>query len=490
MNRRMVLYTVGLIILLEAALLLLPLAVCLIYKEWNCSLAFLGSIALSALAGGSFSFFSKPRSRRIYAKEGFAITTFAWLGLSVFGALPFVFSGEIPSFTDAFFETVSGFTTTGASILINVEELSHGTLFWRSFTHWIGGMGVLVLLIAFLGSISDRSIHILRAEMPGPTMGKLMPKLSDTAKILYLIYLGMTAVMVILLILGDMPLFDALLHTFGTAGTGGFGIYSDSAASFTSYQTWVITIFMILFGVNFNLFYLILVRRARSAMRSTEFWAYLGIFGAATIILCCNLFPLYESSSLLIEDAAFQVASVMTTTGFSSADFNLWPPLSKTILLLLMFIGASAGSTGGGFKVSRLILLSKNCAAEFRHILHPRSVTVTRMDGKAVESETRKSVMVYFAVYALCFFFIFFLLSFDGFDLETTFSAVAACFNNIGPGFGLVGPVSNYSCYSDAATWLLAFTMLLGRLEIWPILLTIYPATWLSRKNNHKKGFL
>lgn len=482
MNKRMVLHTVGLIILLEACLFVLPLAVCLIYKEWQSALAFLGSIALSTIVGSLLTFASKPRSRRIYAKEGFAVTTFAWLGLSVFGALPFVFSGQIPSFTDAFFETVSGFTTTGASILPNVELLDRGILFWRSFTHWIGGMGVLVLLIAFLGGISDRSIHILRAEMPGPTVGKLMPKLSDTARILYLIYIGMTFLQVILLLCSGMPLFDSLVHTFGTAGTGGFGIYADSAGSFTSCQTWIITIFMLLFGVNFNLYYLILARRGRSALRSTELWVYLGIFAVATAILCFDLAPLYNNGSLPVEDAAFQVSSIMTTTGFSSADFDLWPPLSKSVLLILMFIGASAGSTGGGFKVSRLILILKNCRAEFRHMLHPRSVAILRMDGKPVENETRKSVKTYFAVYVLCFVAIFLLLSFNGFDIETTFSATAACFNNIGPGFGKVGPLSSYAGFSAFSKWLLSGAMLLGRLEIWPILLTLYPATWLSRR--------
>lgn len=478
----MVLYTVGLIILLEAALFLLPLVVCLIYKEWDSALAFLGAIGFSAVFGGAFAYFSKPRSRRIYAKEGFAITTFAWLGLSVFGALPFVFSGEIPSFTDAFFETVSGFTTTGASVLSNVEALSKSLLFWRSFTHWIGGMGVLVLLIAFLNGVSDRSIHILRAEMPGPTMGKLMPKLSDTAKILYLIYLGMTAAQVVLLLCGGMPLFDSLLHTFGTAGTGGFGIYADSAAGFTSYQTWVITVFMILFGINFNLYYLILARRARAVLRSTELLVYLGIIAVSAGIIFINLFPFYESKALLVEDAAFQVASIVTTTGYSTVDFNTWPALSKTVLLLLMFIGGSAGSTAGGFKVSRVVMIFKNCAAEFRHMLHPRCVTVPRMDGKPVEEDTRKGVTMYFNIYMLGILIVFLLLSLNGFDLETTFSAAVTCFNNVGPGFGLAGPASCYEAFSVFSKWLLSFAMLLGRLEIWPILLTLYPATWLSRR--------
>lgn len=478
----MVLYTVGLIVLLEAALLLLPMTASLIYSEFSTALAFLAAIGTAAVTGGLFVLVARPKSRRIYAKEGFAITTFAWLGLSFFGALPFCFSGEIPSFTDAFFETVSGFTTTGASIVRNVELLSHGTLFWRSFTHWIGGMGVLVLLIAFLGSVSDRSIHILRAEMPGPTMGKLMPKLSDTAKILYLIYVGITALQVILLCCGGMNLFDSLLHSFGTAGTGGFGIYADGCASLSSYQTWIITIFMVLCGVNFNLYYLILVRRGRVALRSTELWAYLGLFVAATAVICFNLFPSYENKALLVEDAAFQVASIMSTTGYSTVDFNVWPVLSKTVLLILMFIGGSAGSTAGGFKVSRIVLVFKNCASEFRRMLHPRSVTVTRMDGKPVEEDTRKGVTMYFNIYMLGLFIIFLLLAVNGFDIETTFSAAVTCFNNVGPGLGLAGPASNFAGFSVFSKWLLSFAMLLGRLEIWPILLTIYPATWMKRK--------
>jgi len=429
-------------------------------------------------------FLSRPKSRVIYAKEGFAITSLAWLSLSAIGALPFFLSGQIPSYIDAFFETVSGFTTTGASILPQVEVLDRGLLFWRSFTHWVGGMGVLVFLMAFLPNLSERSIHIIRAEMPGPSVGKILPRVRDTAKVLYIIYIAMTAVEVILLLLGGMNLFDSLVHSFGTAGTGGFGIHSDSAASFTSYQTWILTVFMLLFGINFNLYYLLLIGRARSALRSTELKVYLGIVVIAVGILCLNLSPYYDSFSRLLEDAAFQVSSIITTTGFSTVDFNAWPAISKTVLLILMFLGACAGSTAGGLKISRFILFLKNCQAEFRFMLHPRSVNVLRFEGKKVEKETQKGVMVYFVLYMLCFFTIFFFLSLDGFDVETNFSAAAACFNNVGPGLSLVGPLSSYAHFSAFSKLVLSFAMLLGRLEIWPILLTLYPAAWSTRGKN------
>ena len=473
----MVCRTVGLIVLLEAGLFLLPLIVSLIYRE-TCTSSILCSIAIALAIGLFMVLIARPRTRVIYAKEGFAITTFAWLFLSAIGALPFFLSGQIPHYIDAFFETVSGFTTTGASILTNVEKMEKGLLFWRSFTHWVGGMGVLVFLVAFLKGLPDRSIHILRAEMPGPTMGKLMPKLKDTAKALYLIYLAMTAIQVVFLLVGGMNLFDSLLYTFGTAGTGGFGIYADSCASFTPYQIWVITIFMFLFGVNFNIYYFFLMKKIKAALSSTELWTYFGIMLSAVVIVCINISGLYSSFSDSLKHAAFQVSSIMTTTGFSSTDFNLWPNLSKTVLLILMFIGACAGSTAGGFKVSRLILIVKNCVAEIRHMIHPRSVTVIRYEGKAVDGETRKQVNSYLSLYVLCFFTIFLLISIDGFDIETNLSAVAACFNNIGPGLGLVGPLSSYAEYSYFSKIMLSLAMLLGRLELWPILLALLPGAW------------
>ncbi len=477
----MVFRTVGLIVLLEALLLAIPTVVGLIYRETSV-FAFLFSIAIAVLVGSGMVLLSKPKHRLIYAKEGFAITSLAWLLLSLIGALPFFLSRQIPSFVDSFFETVSGFTTTGASILNRVEDLDRCLLFWRSFTHWVGGMGVLVFLMAFISNISDRTIHIARAEMPGPTMGKLLPKLKDTAKILYIIYIVITAVLVLLLWISGMSLFDSLIHAFGTTGTGGFGVYSDSAAGFSNTQIWIITAFMLISGVNFNLYYLIWIRRFRTAIKSTELLTYLGIFAFATAIICWDLTKVYDSFGEIIKNSAFQVSSIMTTTGFSSADFNLWPSLSKTILLVLMFMGACAGSTAGGLKVSRVILFFKSCHAEIRHLLHPRSVNILRLDGKKVEKETQKGVMVYFVLYMLFFFGIFLLLSIDGFDIETNFSAVAACFNNIGPGLSMVGPLSNFSSFSDFSKILLSFAMLLGRLEIWPILLTLCPGVWTGQK--------
>ena len=481
MNRRMVFHTVGLIVLLEAVLLLIPTAVSLLYREESARAFFL-TILFALLAAALLIFPFRPKNRVIYAKEGFAITSMAWLILSAIGALPFFFSGQIPRYIDAFFETVSGFTTTGASILPRVEALDHGLLFWRSFTHWIGGMGVLVFLAAFLPNLSGRSIHILRAEMPGPTVGKLLPRVQDTAKVLYIIYIVMSAAQILLLCAGGMGLFESVIHTFGTAGTGGFGVYSDSVASLTPYQLWVITVFMLLFGINFNLYYYILIRRARAAIRSSELWAYLGLVVLSTAIICINVSHLYDGFGTTLRHSAFQVASIVTTTGFSSVDFNAWPALSKSVLLLLMFSGACAGSTAGGIKISRLILFFKNCHAEFRYMIHPRSVNVLKMDGKRVEKETQKGVMVYLVLYLICFAAIFFLISFNGFDFETNFSATAACFNNVGPGFAGVGPLSNFAAYSPFSKLVLSFAMLFGRLEIWPILLTLYPAAWRTRQ--------
>ncbi len=469
MNRRIVFHTVGLIVLLEAVLFLFPLAVSLIYGE-TCSSAFLSSILFALVIGSLMTVLFWPKSRVIYAKEGFAITTFAWLAVSAVGALPFVISKQIPNYIDAFFETVSGFTTTGASILTDVESLEKGLLFWRSFTHWIGGMGVLVFLMVFLSGVSDRTIHIIRAEMPGPSVGKLVPKVKDTAKILYIIYLVMTFIQVLCLLISKMNLFDALVHTFGSAGTGGFGTYADSVGSFTPCQQWIIGIFMLLFGINFNAYYLLLIRRFRSVFRSEELWTYLGIVALATGLIAFNLSGTYEHFSDLIRHSFFQVSSIMTTTGFSSVDFNAWPTLSKTILLCLMFIGACAGSTAGGFKVSRLVLIFKNLQIEFRRLLHPRSIGVSRFEGKKVEEDVQKGVNIYLVLYVLCFFATFLFISFDGFDIETNFSAAAACFNNIGPAMG--NAFSNYNNYSYFSKIVLSVAMLLGRLEIWPMILT------------------
>jgi len=394
------------------------------------------------------------------------------------GCLPFIISGEIPSFFDAFFETVSGFTTTGASVVIDVESMSHGTLFWRSFTHWIGGMGVLVFIMAIIPTVTDRSIHILRAEMPGPIVGKLVPKTKDTAKILYLIYIIMTAVEIVLLLIGGMPLFESTVHAFGTAGTGGFGIKADSIAGYSPYLQWVITIFMLLFGVNFNLYYLALIRHFHSIFKSRELWCYIGIFAAACFAITIDIYPMYQNFSESLRLAAFQTSSILTTTGFATADFNLWPGFSKAILFLLMFIGGCAGSTAGGLKVSRVILLFKIVRKELLHILHPRSVAVIKFEGKKVDNPTLNSVSTYFVLYIFGILGIFLILCLEPFDLETNLSATVSCFNNVGPGLSLVGPASNYSAYSPLSKLMLSFAMLLGRLEIFPLWFTLTPSTW------------
>lgn len=481
MNRRMVIYTIGQLIGVEAAVMMLPLCVSLIYGEgsWKAFLITIGiAIVLSALG----LLLSRPKNHVIYAKEGFATVALAWIIMSGIGALPFVISGEIPNYIDAFFETVSGFTTTGSSIVRDVEALSHGILFWRSFTHWLGGMGVLVFVMAILPSSSDRSIHLMRAEVPGPVVGKLVPKIKETAKILYLIYMVMTFIEVILLLCGGMPLFDSLVHSFGTAGTGGFGIKADSIGGYSSYCQWVITIFMLLFGINFNLFYLCLIRRFKSVLKSEELWAYLGIVLAAATIITVNIMPIYNSLSQSVRLSVFQVASIITTTGYATADFNTWPVLSKGILLILMFFGACAGSTGGGFKISRVVLLLKAVKREFHRLIHPRSRTTIKFEGKNVDEGTISGVECYLALYVICFVSIFLILCFEkNFDIETNFSAAASCFNNIGPGLGSVGPVLNFADYSAVSKIVLSIAMLLGRLELFPLIITLAPSTWTKK---------
>ena len=401
--------------------------------------------------------------------------------MSAIGALPFVISGEIPNYIDAFFETVSGFTTTGASVLTNVEKMSQGLLFWRSFTHWIGGMGVLVFVMAIIPNISDRSIHIVRAEMPGPIVGKLVPKLKNTAKILYLIYIVMTVLEVVFLLCGGMPLYDSVVHAFGTAGTGGFGIKASSIAGYSPYLQWVIAIFMLLFGINFNIYYLVLIRRFRSVFRSTEMWSYIGLVVLSVAAITVNIYPVSQSFSEALRLSAFQVSSVITTTGYATADFNLWPEMSKGILLFLMFIGGCAGSTAGGLKVSRVVILLKMIRRELNRMLHPRSVSVVKFEGKQVDEATLNSVSIYFVLYIICFCVIFFVLCFEPFDFATNFSATAACFNNVGPGFGAVGPAASYQGYSALSKTVLSIAMLLGRLEIFPLLLAFSPSTWAKK---------
>lgn len=478
MNRKLVFNYLGKIMIANGSLMLLPIVCALIYKEYNCLNAFLTTAVFCAAIGAIVSKVCKPKNDLLYAKEGFAIVATAWLLMSLTGAVPFVLSGEIPNYADAFFETVSGYTTTGASILDNVESLQKTSLLWRSFTHWIGGMGVLVFVMAILPGLSDRSVHIMRAEMPGPIFGKLVPRFRDTAKILYLIYIVMTAIMIPFLLFGGMSFFESLLHAFGTAGTGGFGIKADSIGGYSPYIQWVITVFMILFGVNFNLYYYFIIKRSFAAFKNTELFAYLGIIAASVAAICINIYNIYGSFSESIRAAAFQVSAIITTTGFSTANFDLWPDFSKTILFLLMFVGGCAGSTAGGLKVSRILLMFKIISSEIKHLLHPRAVTTVRLDGKTVDNATLHSVTTYFSVYAVCYAAVLLIISFEPFGFTTNITAVTTCINNVGPGFDKIGPAASFSLYNNFSTVVLAIAMLLGRLEIFPLLLTLLPQTW------------
>ena len=476
MNYKMVLYTMGRVVLLEAAFLVLPMAVSLLYGE-RCAVSFGLTILVALAVGFLLTFLCRGSHGTSSIKDGFMIVALTWIMLSAIGALPFVFSREIPSYVDAFFETVSGFTTTGATILTDVEALSRGMIFWRSFTHWIGGMGILVFVVMLMKT-TDRSINILKAEMPGPTVDKLAPKSRDTARILYLLYISLTVLETVLLLLGGMGLFDSVVHSLSTAGTGGFGAYNASAANFSPYIQWVLTVFMLLFGVNFNLYYLLLLGRVRDIFRNTEFKVYLGIIAAAVTIITVDILPLYQSFSTSLRQASFQVAAIMSTTGFVTADFTVWSPLSKTLLLLLMFLGGCAGSTAGGLKLSRIIILCKMARRELRRTLRPRVVDVIKMDGHRLEEQTAHSVAVYFALYMLCIGALLVALSFSPFDLETNLFSSVSCFNNVGPAFGMAGPVGNYSLYQPVLKLLLCAGMLLGRLENYPMLLLFVPAAW------------
>jgi len=476
----------GRVLLIEAILMLVPALVSVIYLEWTSALSFAVTLLLAALIGFLLVKLCKTTNSVMFAKEGLITVALAWITVSIVGAVPFVISGDIPSFIDALFETVSGFTTTGASILTDVTALSHGMLFWRSFSHWIGGMGVLVFILAVTNKSTDRSMHILRAEMAGPTVDKVVPKARTTTMILYIIYLVMTAVLVIMLLCGGMSLYDSFIHAFGTAGTGGFGIRPDGLASYSSYHQWVIAVFMMLFGINFNLYFLIIVGKIGSFFKSRELWVYIGIMLSGAVIIAFNIYSIYGSVAETIKYAFFQTSSIMTTTGFATADFNTWPTLAKTVLVMLMFIGGMAGSTAGGFKVSRVIILFKKIGNDLKRTLHPNTMTVVKFEGKKVDESTINGVASYTAIYALLILVVFFLLSLDpGINpataIETNFSATVACINNIGPGLGEIGPMSSYAVYSPFSKIVLSIAMLLGRLEIYPLLLTLNPMTWIKK---------
>ena len=476
MNIRMIGFVLGRILLVEAGLLTLPLAVALLYREP--AMPWLITMAALVVCGALLSF-RKPERTALYAKDGFAAVALVWLLMSAFGALPFVLSGDILHYVDAFFETVSGFTTTGASVLPAVEPLSRGSLFWRSFTHWVGGMGVLVFVMAILPMSDGHTMHILRAEMPGPTAGKLVSRMSDTAKILYGIYFVMTAVMILLLVLGGMDLFDACIHAFGTAGTGGFSSRNASVGAYNSAYIDIVTgIGMLAFGVNFNLYFFLLVRRFREVLRSEELWVYLGIVAASTAAIAANILSLYDSVGTALRHTFFQVSSVITTTGYATVDFGQWPVFSKTVLVLLMFVGGCAGSTAGGLKVTRIVTLAKAAVMDMRKMLHPNAVINVRMEGRALPEKQVRGVQAYLSIYILILCGSWLLLSLAGFDELTTFTSVVTCINNVGPGLNMVGPTGNFSFFAPWAKLLLSFDMLAGRLELFPMLLLFAPSIW------------
>ena len=480
MNFSVVRYILGWILNIEAAFMLLPCLVALIYGESE-GLAFLW-VALGAGAAGTLLVCRKPKNMNFYVKEGFVSVALSWIILSIVGCLPFVINKDIPRFTDALFETISGFTTTGASILSDVEAISRASMFWRCFTHWIGGMGVLVFLLAIVPMTGGTNMNLMKAESPGPTVGKLVPKVRQTAIVLYGIYIVMSIIQFILLVAGDMPVFESLCTTFGTAGTGGFGVKNDSMMSATPYIQWVVTIFMILFGVNFGVYFLVITGKLRQALSHEEARTYFAIIATASLIIFIDIRDAFSSAGECIRHVVFQVGSIITTTGFSSADFDLWSETSKTVLVILMLIGACAGSTGGGIKVSRFIILFKSMLKEITSFLHPKSVKKIKVEGKAVEHETVRATNVFIVTYILIFAFSVLLISFENKGMVTSFTSVAATLNNIGPGLEMVGPTANFGHLTDFSKYVLMFDMLVGRLEIFPLLLLFVPAVW-KKKN-------
>ena len=485
MNVKNISRTVGLILLITGIFQLFPLLIAVIDHEPRNILAYIESLCLILLIGSALLLFSRGGNRMFSAQEGFAATGLSWIFMSAFGALPFFLSGQIPSYVDAFFEMVSGFTTTGASILTDVEALSRCNLFWRSFSHWLGGMGVLVFLLAVVPGARKNGgtgIYLMRAESPGPSVDKLTPHLRQTAMILYGIYILLTALCIVCLLLGGMPVFDSFCIAFGTAGTGGFAIKNSSMGGYSYFLQTVVTVFMFLFGVNFSLYYMLLLRKFKAVFKNEELRLYFGIAASSIVLIAINISRMYNTVYESVHHAAFQVVSIMTTTGYGTVDFEQWPAFSKAILLSLMFIGASAGSTGGGLKVSRVLLLMKSIRRTIRKALHPRRVQPVYMDGRAVSEEVCDNVNAYLAIYCVILVLSFAIISVDGFSIGTNFSAVASCFNNIGPGFELVGATQNFSIYSDLSKIILSLDMLLGRLEIFPLLLLLSPDTWSRRR--------
>ncbi|MBR0280468.1 MAG: TrkH family potassium uptake protein [Oscillibacter sp.] len=487
MNYRMIACVMGRILLTEAALMSLPLLTALSYREspWP----FLLTMLLLTLIGAPLGW-RTPKDTALYARDGFAVVAAAWVLMSAFGAMPFVISGDIPRFVDAFFETVSGFTTTGASILTEIEPLHRGILFWRSFTHWVGGMGVLVFVMAILPMSDGHGMHLMRAEVPGPSVGKLVSRMSESAKILYEIYTVLTVLEIIILLLGGMPFFDSCVHAFGSAGTGGFSNRNLSVGAYQNpFFDIVIGTFMLLFSINFNLYYYLLIRRFAEVVKSETLWTFIGIVAASVLAIAANITAMYGSFFTSLRHAYFQVASIISTSGFSTVDFDQWPAFSRAILTVLMFIGACAGSTGGGIKVDRLIILVKASIRDMKKMLHPNAVASVRFEGKPLPERNIQGVHTFIAVYLMIFVVSYLLLSLEGFDLISTFTALSACINNIGPGLGMVGPTGNFSAFSPASKLLLSFDMLVGRLEVFPMLLLFAPSIWSRRRLIRRNRF-
>lgn len=477
MNYKMVLKTVCRLLWAEAAFLCLPLLVSLYYKE---NLFHIYLIVIGILLGsGAIMNLPKPEKRTIYAREGFAIVSLSWILLSFFGALPFVFSGAIPSIIDAMFETVSGFTTTGATILADVEALPKSTLFWRAFTHWLGGMGIIVFVLAFLPQKDMQSMHIMRAEVPGPSVGKLVSKTTVTARILYIMYGVLTVAEMVALVCCDMPLFDSVTTAFATAGTGGFSVKNASIAAYNSLSIEIVTsLFMLLFGVNFNLYYLVIMKQFKRAIKSEELWTYVGIVVVSTGIIALNIMPLVSSFGDALRQAGFQVASIITTTGFGTADFSAWPTLSQFIIVMLMFCGACTGSTGGGLKVGRIMILAKSVVRELRRAINPRSMKCIKLDGAVIDKEVISTTSIYFTVYMLLIAASSFLISLDSFDLTAALTSTISCINNIGPGLTANSMISHFADFSSFSKIILTADMLIGRLEIFPMIILFLPSTW------------
>lgn len=481
MNYQMIGFVIGRILLTEGVLLLVPAITAILYEE---SLnPFLITMFLLVTVGWGLCM-RKPKKTTLYARDGFAVVALAWIFMSLFGALPFVISGDIPNYVDALFETVSGFTTTGATVLVVVEEMSKSGLMWRSFTHWIGGMGVLVFVMAILPMTEGNGMYLMRAETPGPTSGKLVSRMGDSAKILYGIYIALTLLLFLMLVVGGMPVFDAWVHTFSTAGTGGFSSLSLSIGGYNNlYFELVLGIFMLLFGTNFTWYYFLIMRKFRDALRMEEVRIYLLIVLAAVVGITIDILPIYGDVGTSLRHAFFQTSAIITTTGYATQDFGLWPTFSQSVLITLMFIGSCAGSTAGGLKVGRLVIMVKAVFADMKRMLHPNAVTAVRYEGRALTEKQIRGTYQYVSVYVCLFIVSCLLLSLEQEDLVTTVTAIITCHNNAGPGLGLVGPSGNYSIFSAPAKLLLALNMLLGRLEIFPVLLLFSPSIW--RRKSH-----